>query len=200
MAYGISIPGRSVASNYAASFRPVGVVPGFSQVKSDLVANYLMKVPMLRQQLEMDLAKQALAEVGATKRLDKKLDAEMEIAEKKDRANKLLAIAGMSGGEGGSSSSSSLLSPLDQQLAFENTQASLEVIDDARRVLASQRINERMNQYQENPFKVLGQNVNTNLKLESILPKADAEAIQSDTDFMEYITGAMKGALESQVK
>ena len=67
-------------------------------------------------------------------------------------------------------------------------------------MLASQRINERMNQYQENPFKVLGQNVNTNLKLESILPKADAEAIQSDTDFMEYITGAMKGALESQVK
>ena len=45
---------------------------------------------MLRQQLEMDLAKQALAEVGATKRLDKKLEAEMEAcAEKKDRANKL---------------------------------------------------------------------------------------------------------------
>lgn len=197
MAYGISIPGRSVASNYAASFRPVGVVPGFSQVKSDLVANYLMKVPMLRQQLEMDLAKQALAEVGATKRLDKKLDAEMEIAEKSDRANKLMAIAGMSGGE---SESSSLLSPLQQQLQFEDLQGSFEALDDARKVLASQRIDQRMNQYQEDPFKVLGQNVNTNLKLESILPKADAAAIKSDADFMKYITGAMKGALESQVK
>ena len=63
MAYGISIPGRNVASNYAASFRPVSVVPGFSQVKSDLAANYLMKVPMLRQQLEMDMAKTGFAEV-----------------------------------------------------------------------------------------------------------------------------------------
>ena len=111
-----------------------------------------------------------------------------------------MAIAGMSGEGGGSSSSSSLLSPLDQQLKFENTQASLEVIDDARRVLASQRINERMNQYQEDPFKVLGQNVNTNLQLESILPKADAEAIKSDTNFMEYLTGAMKSVLDQQVK
>jgi hypothetical protein len=197
MAYGISIPGRSVASNYAASFRPVGVAPGFSQVKSDLAANYLMQVPMLRQELEMSLAKQALAEAGATERLDRKLDADMKIAEKSDKVNKLLTIAGMSGGEGGSSS---LLSPLNQQLQFENVQGSLEAIDDARKVLASQRINQRMNQYQEDPFKVLGQNVNTNLQLESILPKADAAAIQSDADFMEYITGAMKGALESQVK
>ena len=197
MAYGISIPGRSVASNYAASFRPVGVAPGFSQVKSDLAANYLMQVPMLRQELEMSLAKQALAEAGATERLDKKLDADMKIAEKRDKVNKLLTIAGMSGGESGSSS---LLSPLQQQLKFEDLQGSLEAIDDARKVLASQRINQRMNQYQEDPFKVLGQNVNTNLQLESILPKADAAAIQSDADFMEYITGAMKGALESQVK
>lgn len=197
MAYGISIPGRSVASNYAASFRPVGVAPGFSQVKSDLAANYLMQVPMLRQELEMSLAKQALAEAGATERLDRKLDADMKIAEKSDKVNKLLTIAGMSGGESGSSS---LLSPLQQQLQFEDLQGSLEALDDARKVLASKRTVERMNQYQENPFKVLGQNVNTNLKLESILPKADAAAIQSDADFMEYITGAMKGALESQVK
>ena len=197
MAYGISIPGRSVASNYAASFSPVRAAPGFSQVKSDLVANYLMQVPMLRQELEMNLAKQALAEVGATKRLDKKLEADMKIAEKSDRVNKLMAIAGMSGGE---SESSSLLSPLQQQLQFEDLQGSLEVLDDARKVLASKRIVERMNQYQEDPFKVLGQNVNTNLQLESILPKADAEAIKSDTNFMEYLTGAMKSVLDQQVK
>ena len=67
--------------------------------------------------------------------------------------------------------------------------------------LASQRIPERMNQYQEAAFKVLGQNVVDESQLESILPKADAEAIQSDTDFtLQYITGAMKGGLESQTK
>ena len=66
MAYGISIPGRSVASNYAASFRPVTAVPGFSQVKSDLVANYLMQVPMLKQQLEMEC--EAALQTGSIKR------------------------------------------------------------------------------------------------------------------------------------
>ena len=197
MAYGITIPARNVAANYAASFRPVGVAPGFSQVKSDLAANYLMQVPMLRQELEMSLAKQALAEAGATERLDRKLDADMKIAEKSDKVNKLLTIAGMSGGESGSSS---LLSPLQQQLQFEDLQGSLEVIDDARKVLASKRIVDRMNQYQEDPFKVLGQNVNTNLQLESILPKADADAIKSDANFMEYLTGAMKDALGDQLK
>ena len=197
MAYGISIPGRSVASNYAASFRPVGVAPGFSQVKSDLAANYLMQVPMLRQELEMSLAKQALAEAGANERLDRKLDADMKIAEKRDKVNKLLTIAGMSGGESGSSS---LLSPLEQQLAFENLQGALEVKDDARTVLSSQRINQRLGQFQQDPFEGLGQKLNTNLQLESILPKADAAAIKSDANFMEYLTGAMKDALGDQVK
>ena len=91
MAYGISIPGRNVAATYASTFRPVGVAPGFSQVKSDLAANYLMKVPMLRQQLEMDLAKQALAEAGAMGRTKLNLDAKLELAESRDKANKLLA-------------------------------------------------------------------------------------------------------------
>ena len=105
-----------------------------------------------------------------------------------------MAIAGMSGGE---SESSSLLSPHSDN---NRRSGSLEVLDDARKVLASKRIVERMNQYQEDPFKVLGQNVNTNLQLESILPKADAEAIKSDTNFMEYLTGAMKSVLDQQVK
>ena len=81
MAYGISIPGRSVASNYAASFRPVAPAPGFSQVKSDLVANYLMQVPMLRQQMEMDMASTALQEAASIKRLDKKLEVEKSMAD-----------------------------------------------------------------------------------------------------------------------
>ena len=141
MAYGISIPGRSVASNYAASFRPVGVAPGFSQVKSDLVANYLMQVPMLRQKLEMDLAKQALAEVGATKRLDKKLDAEMELAEKRDKVNKLLTIAGMSGGDesGGGLGSLAGLNTFDQLVG------NMEVRDRNKRIVTQNDLIGRVN-------------------------------------------------------
>ena len=141
MAYGISIPGRSVASNYAASFRPVGVAPGFSQVKSDLVANYLMQVPMLRQKLEMDMAKQALAEVGATKRLDKKLDAEMELAEKRDKVNKLLTIAGMSGGD----ESGGGLGSLSGLNAFDQLVGNMEVRDRNRRIVTQNDLIGRVN-------------------------------------------------------
>ena len=141
MAYGISIPGRSVASNYAASFRPVGVAPGFSQVKSDLVANYLMQVPMLRQKLEMDLAKQALAEVGATKRLDKKLDAELELAAKRDKVNKLLTIAGMSGGDEGGSG----LGSLSGLNTFDQLVANMETRDRNKRIVTQNDLIGRVN-------------------------------------------------------
>tara|TARA_Y100000592_G_C5456926_1_gene311864 strand:- start:543 stop:1124 length:582 start_codon:yes stop_codon:yes gene_type:complete len=89
MAYGISIPGRSVASNYAASFRPVTAVPGFSQVKSDLVANYLMQVPMLKQQLEMEMANNALKEIGSIKRTEMNIDSAMDQLEQQ-RKNEIL--------------------------------------------------------------------------------------------------------------
>ena len=78
MAYGITIPGRSVASNYAASFRPVSIAPGFNQVKSDLAANYLMQVPMLKQQLEMEMANAALKEIGSIKRTEMNIDSAMD--------------------------------------------------------------------------------------------------------------------------
>ena len=97
MAYGISIPGRSVASNYAASFRPVTTAPGFSQVKSDLVANYLMQVPMLRQQMEMNMAQAALKEAGSMNRLKEQLDAEkyaVDLAFKQNKRNNTLAMLG----------------------------------------------------------------------------------------------------------
>jgi hypothetical protein len=95
MAFGISIPGRNVAANYAANFRPVSPVPGFSQVKSDLAANYLMQVPMLRQQMEMDMAKNALQEAASIKRLDKKLEVEKSMADDLIDFNKKGAILTM---------------------------------------------------------------------------------------------------------
>lgn len=105
MSTSISIPSRNVAANYAASFRPVSVAPGFSQVKSDLAANYLMQVPMLRQQMEMDMAKTALQESASLERLEKKLAVEKSMADdlldltKKQSILKMLAAeeeAGMS--------------------------------------------------------------------------------------------------------
>ena len=89
MAYGITIPGRSVASNYAASFRPVSIAPGFNQVKSDLAANYLMQVPMLKQQLEMELANSALKEIGSIKRTEMNIDSAMDQLEQQ-RKNEIL--------------------------------------------------------------------------------------------------------------
>tara|TARA_B100001939_G_scaffold299037_1_gene274296 strand:+ start:724 stop:1308 length:585 start_codon:yes stop_codon:yes gene_type:complete len=97
MAYGISIPGRSVASNYAATFRPVTTAPGFSQVKSDLAANYLMQVPMLRQKMEMDMAKAALSQAASLEGLDRRLDAEkyaVDLAFKQNKRNNTLAMLG----------------------------------------------------------------------------------------------------------
>lgn len=97
MAYGISIPGRSVASNYAASFRPVTTAPGFSQVKSDLAANYLMQVPMLRQKMEMEMAKDALSQAASLEGLDRRLDAEkyaVDLAFKQNKRNNTLAMLG----------------------------------------------------------------------------------------------------------
>lgn len=141
MAYGISIPGRNVAATYASTFRPVGVAPGFSQVKSELAANYLMQVPMLRQKLEMDMAKQALAEAGATERLDMKLDADLELAEKRDKVNKLLTIAGMSGGDEGGSQ----LGSLSGLNAFDQLVANMETRDRNKRIVTQNDLIGRVN-------------------------------------------------------
>ena len=98
MAYGISIPGRSVASNYAASFRPVTAVPGFSQVKSDLVANYLMQVPMLKQQLEMEMANAALQEAGSIKRTQMNVEGTLDLQKMKNKQALLKNLLAESGG------------------------------------------------------------------------------------------------------
>ena len=143
MAYGISIPGRNVAATYASTFRPVGVAPGFSQVKSDLAANYLMKVPMLRQQLEMDLAKQALAEAGAMGRTKLNVDAKLELAESRDKANKLLALARMSG-DGGSGGDGSLLGPLGTLNRADALFGNLEGRDRAREGVISNDLADRI--------------------------------------------------------
>lgn len=69
-----SLPSLGVSANYAASFRPVQKVDGFSEVKSDTAAEYLMRLPQVQFEAEAALAKQALAERGATLRREMELD------------------------------------------------------------------------------------------------------------------------------
>ena len=117
MAYGITIPGRSVAANYAASFRPVSIAPGFSQVKSDLAANYLMQVPMLKQQLEMEMANNALREAGSIERTRMNAENALDQLELGLKQEKLKALLGGGGDSGG-------LNTFDNnQLALEYNQA-----------------------------------------------------------------------------
>ena len=98
MAYGISIPGRSVAANYAASFRPVSFAPGFNQVKSDLAANYLMQIPMLKQQLEMEMANAALQEAGSIKRTQMNVEGTLDLQKMRNKQALLKNLLAESGG------------------------------------------------------------------------------------------------------
>tara|TARA_R100001510_G_scaffold49519_1_gene47917 strand:+ start:317 stop:919 length:603 start_codon:yes stop_codon:yes gene_type:complete len=125
MAYGISIPGRSVASNYAASFRPVTAVPGFSQVKSDLAANYLMQVPMLKQQLEMEMANAALQEAGSIKRTQMNVEGTLDLQKMKNKQALLKNLLAESGG-------GQEVSALDELYGVNYTNALLQDLRDRR--------------------------------------------------------------------
>jgi len=149
MAFGITIPGRSVAANYAASFRPVSIAPGFSQVKSDLAANYLMQVPMLKQQLEMEMANNALREAGSIERTRMNaanaLD-QLELGLKQEKMKALLG--GIGGGDG-------LNAFDDNQLRLEINQASrMGEIDAA--TIAAQRAQIEREQRVGNPASQVG--------------------------------------------
>ena len=92
-----SLPSLGVAANYAASFRPVEKVDGFSDVKSDIAAEYLMQLPQVQFEAEAALAKQALAERGATLRREMEIDYYQDRdarALKQSKAGALLGLLG----------------------------------------------------------------------------------------------------------
>ena len=89
----------SVASNYAASFRPVGPAGGFENVKSDLAADYLMRVPLLRQQMEMQMAREALAEKASIDRTKMNIDGQIELQEMADKRGRRAAALKMLGSD-----------------------------------------------------------------------------------------------------
>ena len=125
MAYGISIPGRSVAANYAASFRPVSVAPGFNQVKSDLAANYLMQIPMLKQQMEMELANAALQEAGSIKRTQMNVEGTLDLQKMRNKQALLKNLLAESGG-------GKEVSALDELYDVNYTNALLQDLRDRR--------------------------------------------------------------------
>jgi hypothetical protein len=100
-----SLPSLGVAANYAASFRPPETVAGFSDVKSDIAAEYLMTLPQVQFEAEAELAKQALAERGATLRREMEVDYYKDRdarALKQSKAGALLSMLGAgSSGRGG---------------------------------------------------------------------------------------------------
>jgi len=99
MAY--SLPAMNAAANYAASFRQVHPVADFSDIRSDVGVKAMQQTVMQDFIAKANMARQALAEVGAQKRDQMNIDFQTErddklIAEKR-RINKLNLLSGLLG-------------------------------------------------------------------------------------------------------
>lgn len=99
MAY--SLPAMNAAANYAASFRQVQPVADFSDIRSDVGVNAMQETLMQDFVAKANMARQALAEVGAQKRDQMNIDFQTErddklIAERR-RINKLNLLSGLLG-------------------------------------------------------------------------------------------------------
>jgi len=99
MAY--SLPAMNAAANYAASFRQVQPVADFSDIRSDVGVKAMQQTVMQDFVAKANMARQALAEVGAQKRDQMAIDFQAErddklIAERR-RINKLNLLSGLLG-------------------------------------------------------------------------------------------------------
>lgn len=92
-----SLPPLGVSANYAAYFRPVQKVDGFREVKSDTAAESLMRLPQVQFEAEAALAKQALAERGATLRREMELDYYQDRDARRLKQSKASALLAMLG-------------------------------------------------------------------------------------------------------
>jgi hypothetical protein len=79
----------NTAGNYAASFRQVEPVPGFSNVKEDRFSEMLANLPVEKYKQEMAFAREALGEVAATKRANDQLDYYRERDALENRQNRI---------------------------------------------------------------------------------------------------------------
>jgi len=99
MAY--SLPAMNAAANYAVSFRQVKPVADFSDIRSDVGVKAMQQTVMQDFIAQANMARQALAEVGAQKRDQMALDFQTErddklIAERR-RTNKLNLLSRLLG-------------------------------------------------------------------------------------------------------
>ncbi len=92
----------NTAGNYAASFRQVEPVPGFSNVKESRFSEMLANLPVEKYKQEMAFARDALGEVAATKRANDQLDYYRErdaLADRQSRISNLLSLGGGAGAQ-----------------------------------------------------------------------------------------------------
>lgn len=131
-----SLPSLSVSANYAANFEPVKKVDGFSDVKSDVAAEYLMQLPEKQFIAEMALAKQALAEKGANIRKELEIDyydRAREDANKRAKFNALMSMGDVAGGlDLGSLGLGRTVDPLSEALAREQQAKSIQDVTRGR--------------------------------------------------------------------
>ena len=117
MAY--SLPSLNAAGNYLASYRQVQPVAGFEDVLSTSGVDTFARQQELEFAAQVGMAKQALNNL--TQRLIN--EDNIKYSEGRDdktlKANKLLALAGLTGGKSSSSSgSNSLLGPMDELIGL----------------------------------------------------------------------------------
>lgn len=90
----------NTAGNYAASFRQVEPVPGFSNVKEDRFSEMLANLPVEKYKQEMAFARDALGEVAATRRANDQLDYYRERDALENRQNRITNLLSLVGGAG----------------------------------------------------------------------------------------------------
>lgn len=131
-----SLPSLSVSANYAANFQPAKKVEGFSDVKSDIAAEYLMQLPEKQFIAEMALAKQALAEKGANIRKEMEIEYYDRAREDSNKRAKFNALMGMgdigSGIDLGSLGLGRTVDPLSEAVAREQQAKNLQDITRGR--------------------------------------------------------------------
>ena len=91
----------------------------FDDVKSDIATEYMTKLPLEKQMIEANIAKQALAEYGAGLRNKMTLDHNMKISEMREKQDKRNALINMLTGSGDSNAGMQLQQLLDTRTEYE---------------------------------------------------------------------------------
>ena len=103
----------------------------FNDVKSTMGIQTMVQVPFTQFAMESAMARDALGQVARNYRQKRDLDTAMELAEMRIDADKKARLTNQLLGGGGSDQSSSMLSPLEQQIAYRQGVNTLNQLDAA---------------------------------------------------------------------